>query len=409
MAKIKVANPVVELDGDEMSRIIWQFIRNKLILPYLDVELHRFDLGIQHRDATGDQVTADAADAIARHGVGVKCATIGPDEARVEEFNLKAMYRSPDDTIREALGGVVFREPVVLKNVPRPVPRWTKPVVVARGAFGDQYRATDLKISGPGTLTMTYLPEDGSDPVEVQVHAFPGPGVAIGMADHDASVRDFARGSFRYALARGLPVVLSTRNTVFRRYDGRFKDLFQEVFDADFATEFDRAGLTYEHRPVEDMAAAALASEGGFLWACKNHDGDVQSAAVAQGFGSPGLMTSVLVSADGRTVMAETAHGTVTRHYRRHQHGRATSTDPIASVHAWSRGLAHRGRLDGTPEVVRFAEVLEQVCAETVEGGQMTRDLALLISPNQPWQTTEQFLDTLDAALQKKMADRLPL
>ncbi|MGW7464439.1 NADP-dependent isocitrate dehydrogenase [Streptomyces xantholiticus] len=409
MAKIKVANPVVELDGDEMTRILWQFIRNKLILPYLDVELHRFDLGIQHRDATGDQVTADAAGAIAKHGVGVKCPTIAPDEARVEEFNLKAMYRSPEDTIRDVLGGVVFREPVIMENVPRLVPGWTKPIVVGRHVFGDQYRATDIKVPGPGTLTMTYIPRDGSDPVELEVHEFSGPGVALGMVNHDDSIRDFARASFRYGLARGYPVLLSTKNTVLKRYDGRFKDIFQEVFDAEFKAEFDRAALTYEHRLVNDMVAAALRSEGGYLWACKNYDGDVQSDAVAQGFGSPGLMTSVLMSADGGTVVAEAAHGTVTRHYRMHQHGRATSTDPIALVHAWSRGLAHRGRLDGTPEVIRFAETLEQVCRETVESGQMTRDLALLISRNQPWQTTEQFLDTLDANLQKKMVDRTAL
>jgi isocitrate dehydrogenase len=407
MAKIKVAGPVVELDGDEMTRIIWQFIRNKLILPYLDVELIHFDLGIQQRDATGDQVTLDAADAVRKYGVGIKCATIAPDEARVEEFNLKAMYRSPNRTVRDILGGVVFREPVIMGNVPGSVAGWTKPIVVGRHAFGDQYRAIDLKVPGPGTLTMTYTPRDGSDPVELEVHDFPGPGVALGMYNHDDSIRDFARASFRYGLARGYPVLLSTKNTVLKRYDGRFKDIFQEVFDAEFKAEFAREGLTYEHRLIDDMVAAALRGEGGYLWACKNYDGEVQSALVSQGFGSPGLMTSVLMSADGRTVLAEAAHGTVTRHYRRHQQGRETSTNPIASVHAWTRGLAHRGRLDGTPEVTWFARVLEQVCAETVEGGQMTRDLALLISANQPWQTTEQFLDTLDAGLQKKMADRL--
>jgi isocitrate dehydrogenase len=407
MAKIKVAGPVVELDGDEMTRIIWQFIRNKLILPYLDVELIHFDLGIQQRDATGDQVTLDAADAVKKYGVGIKCATIAPDEARVEEFNLKAMYRSPNRTFRDILGGVVFREPVLMENVPGPVAGWTKPIVVGRHAFGDQYRAIDLKVPGPGTLTMTYTPRDGSDPVELEVHDFPGPGVALGMYNHDDSIRDFARASFRYGLARGYPVLLSTKNTVLKRYDGRFKDIFQEVFDAEFKAEFAREGLTYEHRLIDDMVAAALRGEGGYLWACKNYDGEVQSALVSQGFGSPGLMTSVLMSADGGTVLAEAAHGTVTRHYRRHQQGRETSTNPIASVHAWTRGLAHRGRLDGTPEVTWFARVLEQVCAETVEGGQMTRDLALLISANQPWQTTEQFLDTLDTGLQKKMADRL--
>ncbi|GGT11968.1 isocitrate dehydrogenase [NADP] [Streptomyces kurssanovii] len=406
MAKIKVAGPVVELDGDEMTRIIWQFIRNKLILPYLDVELIHFDLGIQRRDATGDQVTLDAADAVRKHGVGIKCATITPDEARVEEFNLKAMYRSPNRTVRDLLGGVVFREPVIMGNVPGPVVGWTKPIVIGRHAFGDQYRATDLKVPGPGTLTMTYTPRDGSDPVELEVHDFPGPGVALGMYNHDDSIRDFARASFRYGLARGYPVLLSTKNTVLKRYDGRFKDIFQEVFDAEFKAEFAREGLTYEHRLTDDMVAAALRGKGGYLWACKNYDGEVQSALVSQGFGSPGLMTSVLMSADGRTVLAEAAHGTVTRHYRRHQQGRETSTNPIATVHAWTRALAHRGRLDGTPEVTWFARALEQVCAETVEGGQMTRDLALLISPNQPWQTTEGFLDTLDAGLQKKMADR---
>ncbi|MFJ8072645.1 NADP-dependent isocitrate dehydrogenase [Streptomyces sp. NPDC096176] len=405
MAKIKVVNPVVELDGDEMARIIWRFIKEQLILPYLDVELKYFDLGIEHRDATGDQVTVEAANAIAKHGVGVKCATITPDEARVEEFKLKAMYRSPNGTIRHILGGVIFREPIIMWNVPRLVPGWTKPIVVGRHAFGDQYRATDFKVPGPGTLTMSFAPQDGSDPIEVEVHRFPGPGVALGMYNHDDSIRDFARASFRYGLGRGYPVYMSTKNTILKKYDGRFKDIFQEVFDAEFKGEFDRAGLTYEHRLIDDMVAAALKWEGGYVWACKNYDGDVQSDIVAQGFGSLGLMTSVLMSPDGRTVEAEAAHGTVTRHYRQHQQGRDTSTNPIALVHAWTRGLAHRGRLDGTPEVTGFAEALERVCVETVEGGQMTRDLALLISPNQPWQTTEQFLQTLDANLQKKMAD----
>ncbi|MFF3453048.1 NADP-dependent isocitrate dehydrogenase [Streptomyces sp. NPDC002730] len=404
MAKIKVANPVVELDGDEMTRIIWSFIKDKLILPYLDVELKYFDLGIEHRDATNDQVTVDAAKAIKEHGVGVKCATITPDEARVEEFNLKAMYRSPNGTIRNILGGVIFREPIIMENVPRLVPGWTKPIVVGRHAFGDQYRATDLKVPGPGTLTMTFTPKDGSEPIELEVHEFPGSGVALSMYNHDESIRDFARASFRYGLAREYPVYMSTKNTILKKYDGRFKDIFQEIFDAEFKAEFDAKGLTYEHRLIDDMVASALKWEGGYVWACKNYDGDVQSDIVAQGFGSLGLMTSVLMSPDGKTIEAEAAHGTVTRHYRQHQQGKATSTNPIASIFAWTRGLAHRGKLDGTPEVTRFAETLEQVCIETVEGGQMTKDLALLISKDAPWLTTEQFLDALDANLQKKMA-----
>ncbi|WP_328626586.1 NADP-dependent isocitrate dehydrogenase [Streptomyces sp. NBC_00353] len=406
MVKIKVVNPVVELDGDEMTRIIWSFIKDKLILPYLDVELKYFDLGIEHRDATNDQVTVDAAHAIKQYGVGVKCATITPDEGRVEEFGLKAMYRSPNGTIRNILGGVVFREPIIMENVPRLVPGWTKPIVVGRHAFGDQYRATDLKIPGPGTLTMTFTPKDGSEPVEVEVHEFPDAGVALSMYNHDESIRDFARTSFRYGLDRGYPVYMSTKNTILKKYDGRFKDIFQEVFDAEFGAEFAKAGLTYEHRLIDDMVASALKWEGGYVWACKNYDGDVQSDIVAQGFGSLGLMTSVLMSPDGRTVEAEAAHGTVTRHYRRHQQGRATSTNPIASVFAWTRGLAHRGKLDGTPEVITFAEALERVCVETVEGGRMTKDLALLISEDAPWLTTEQFLDALDVNLQKEMASR---
>ncbi|WP_326605364.1 MULTISPECIES: NADP-dependent isocitrate dehydrogenase [unclassified Streptomyces] len=406
MVKIKVVNPVVELDGDEMTRIIWSFIKDKLILPYLDVELKYFDLGIEHRDATNDQVTVDAAHAIKQYGVGVKCATITPDEGRVEEFGLKAMYRSPNGTIRNILGGVIFREPIIMDNVPRLVPGWTKPIVVGRHAFGDQYRATDLKIPGPGTLTMTFTPKDGSEPVEVEVHEFPDAGVALSMYNHDESIRDFARTSFRYGLDRGYPVYMSTKNTILKKYDGRFKDIFQEVFDAEFGAEFAKAGLTYEHRLIDDMVASALKWEGGYVWACKNYDGDVQSDIVAQGFGSLGLMTSVLMSPDGRTVEAEAAHGTVTRHYRRHQQGRATSTNPIASVFAWTRGLAHRGKLDGTPEVIAFAEALERVCVETVEGGRMTKDLALLISADAPWLTTEQFLDALDVNLQKEMASR---
>ncbi|MCX4533166.1 NADP-dependent isocitrate dehydrogenase [Streptomyces sp. NBC_00841] len=404
MAKIKVASPVVELDGDEMTRIIWSFIKDRLILPYLDIELKYFDLGIEHRDATDDRVTVDAAHAIKKYGVGIKCATITPDRERVEEFGLKAMYRSPNGTIRNILGGVVFREPVIMQNVPRLVPGWTKPVVVGRHAFGDQYRATELNIPGPGTLTMTYTPKDGSEPVEVEVHEYPGAGVALSMYNHDEAIRDFARASFRYGLARAYPVYLSTKNTVLTTYDGRFKDIFQEVFDTEFGADFAEAGLTYEHRLIDDMVASALKWEGGYVWACKNYDGDVQSDVVAQGFGSLGLMTSVLTSPDGRTVEAEAAHGTVTRHYRRHRRGEATSTNPIASIFAWTRGLAHRGRLDGTPEVVAFAEALERVCVETVEGGRMTKDLARLISADAPWLTTEEFLDVLDVNLQKKIA-----
>jgi isocitrate dehydrogenase len=405
MAKIKVANPVVELDGDEMTRIIWQFIKERLILPYLDVELKYFDLGIEQRDATNDQVTVDAANAIKEYGVGVKCATITPDEARVAEFGLKKMYRSPNGTIRNILGGVIFREPIIMSNVPRLVPGWTSPIVVGRHAFGDQYRATDIKVPGEGTLTMTFTPKDGSQPMELEVYEFPGSGVAMAMYNLDESIRDFARASFRYGLARDYPVYLSTKNTILKAYDGRFKDLFQEIFDAEFKADFEQAGLTYEHRLIDDMVAAALKWEGGYVWACKNYDGDVQSDIVAQGFGSLGLMTSVLMSPDGKTVEAEAAHGTVTRHYRQHQQGKATSTNPIASIFAWTRGLAHRGKLDNTPEVVAFAETLERVCVETVEGGQMTKDLALLISPDQPWLTTEEFLGALDENLKKKVSD----
>ncbi|GGR15112.1 NADP-dependent isocitrate dehydrogenase [Streptomyces netropsis] len=404
MAKIKAAEPVVELDGDEMTRIIWSSIKDTLILPYLDVELKYFDLGIEHRDATSDQVTLDAAAAIKEHGVGVKCATITPDEARVEEFDLKAMYRSPNGTLRNILGGVIFREPIIMANVPRLVPGWTKPIVVGRHAFGDQYRATDLKIPGPGTLTMTFTPKDGSEPVEVEVHEFPGAGVALAMYNHDDSIRDFARASFRYGLARGFPVYMSTKNTILKKYDGRFKDIFQEVFDAEFRAGFDAKGLTYEHRLIDDMVAAVLKWEGGYVWACKNYDGDVQSDIVAQGFGSLGLMTSVLMTPDGGTVLAEAAHGTVTRHYRQHQQGKETSTNPIASVFAWTRGLAHRGKLDGTPEVTGFARTLERVCVETVESGRMTKDLALLISKDAPWLTTRQFLDALDENLRREMS-----
>jgi isocitrate dehydrogenase len=404
MPKIKVANPVVELDGDEMTRIIWQFIKDSLILPYLDVDLKYYDLGIEHRDATDDQVTVDAANAIKQYGVGVKCATITPDEARVEEFGLKKMWRSPNGTIRNILGGVIFREPIIMSNVPRLVPGWTKPIVVGRHAFGDQYRATDLKIPGPGTLTLTYTPKDGSEPLEIEVYDFPGSGVALAMYNLDESIRDFARASMRYGLARNYPVYLSTKNTILKAYDGRFKDIFQEVFETEFEADFKAAGLTYEHRLIDDMVAAALKWEGGYVWAAKNYDGDVQSDTVAQGYGSLGLMTSVLMTPDGRTVEAEAAHGTVTRHYRQHQQGKATSTNPIASIYAWTRGLAHRGKLDNTPEVTAFAETLEQVCVSTVEGGQMTKDLALLISADAPWLTTQDFLGALDENLKAALA-----
>jgi isocitrate dehydrogenase len=404
VAKIKVINPVVELDGDEMTRIIWQFIKEQLILPYLDVDLRYYDLGIEHRDATDDQVTIDAAHAILEYGVGVKCATITPDEARVEEFGLKKMWKSPNGTIRNILGGVIFREPIIMSNIPRLVPTWTKPIIVGRHAFGDQYRATDFKVPGPGTLTMTFTPADGSEPMEFQIFEFPESGVAMGMYNLDDSIRDFARASFRYGLARKYPVYMSTKNTILKAYDGRFKDIFAEIFDAEFKSEFEAAGLTYEHRLIDDMVASALKWEGGYVWACKNYDGDVQSDTVAQGFGSLGLMTSVLMTPDGRTVEAEAAHGTVTRHYRQHQRGEATSTNPVASIFAWTRGLEHRGKLDGTPDVSGFAQTLERVCIETVEAGQMTKDLALLVGPDQPWLTTQDFLAAIDTNLQKAMA-----
>ena len=405
MAKIKVANPIVEMDGDEMTRIIWQFIKDKLILPYLDVDLNYFDLGIENRDATDDQVTVEAANAIREHGVGVKCATITPDEARVEEFGLKKMWRSPNGTIRNILGGVVFREPIICSNIPRLVPGWTKPIVIGRHAHGDQYRATDFVAPGAGTVTLTYTPEDGSEPMEFEVVRMPADGgVVMGMYNFDDSIRDFARASFRYGLQRGYPVYLSTKNTILKAYDGRFKDLFAEVFADEFAAEFAAAGITYEHRLIDDMVACAMKWEGGYVWACKNYDGDVQSDTVAQGFGSLGLMTSVLMTPDGRTVEAEAAHGTVTRHYREHQKGNPTSTNPIASIFAWTRGLAHRGTLDGTPEVTAFAETLERVCVETVEGGRMTKDLALLVGPDQEWLTTQEFLAALDEQLRKAVA-----
>ncbi|HEX8095205.1 NADP-dependent isocitrate dehydrogenase [Jatrophihabitans sp.] len=404
MSKIKVEGTVVELDGDEMTRIIWQFIKDRLIHPYLDVNLDYYDLGIEHRDATDDQVTIDAAEAIKRHGVGVKCATITPDEARVEEFGLKQMWRSPNGTIRNILGGVIFREPIIMANVPRLVPGWTKPIVVGRHAFGDQYRATDLVVPGEGTLTLTFTPKDGGQPTELNVFEFPGAGVALAMYNLDDSIRDFARASMNYGLQRNYPVYLSTKNTILKRYDGRFKDIFAEVFESEFKADFEAAGLTYEHRLIDDMVAAALKWEGGYVWACKNYDGDVQSDIVAQGFGSLGLMTSVLATPDGRTVEAEAAHGTVTRHFRQHQKGQPTSTNPIASIFAWTRGLAHRGKLDNTPEVTAFAETLERVCVETVESGQMTKDLALLISKDTPWLTTEDFLAAIDENLKKAMA-----
>jgi len=404
MTKIKVANPVVELDGDEMTRILWQFIKDKLILPYLDIELLYFDLGVEHRDATDDQVTIDAANAIKKHRVGVKCATITPDEDRVEEFGLKKMWKSPNGTIRNILDGTVFREPIICQNVPRIVPTWDQPVVIGRHAFGDQYRATDFIAPGKGKLTMTFTPENGGDPVTYDVFDFPGPGVAMGMYNLDDSIRGFARACMNYALARGWPLYMSTKNTIMKVYDGRFKDIFQEIFDAEFKAAFDAKGITYEHRLIDDMVACCMKWNGGFVWACKNYDGDVQSDTVAQGFGSLGLMTSVLMTPDGKVVESEAAHGTVTRHYRQHQQGKETSTNPIASIFAWTRGLKYRGQFDGTPEVVEFAETLERVCIETVEAGFMTKDLALLISDDQPWLTTMAFLEKLDEGLKAAMA-----
>ena len=403
MSKIKVVNPVVELDGDEMTRIIWQFIKDELILKYLDVDLKYYDLGVEERDRTDDQITIDSAHAIQKYGVGVKCATITPDEARVEEFGLKQMWKSPNGTIRNILGGVIFREPIIISNIPRLVPGWTKPIVVGRHAFGDQYKATDFVAPTSGTLTMTFTPSDGSAPMEFNVFDFPGGGVGMAMYNLDASIRDFARASMRYGLDRKYPVYLSTKNTILKAYDGRFKDIFQEVFDTEFKAEFEAAGITYEHRLIDDMVAAALKWEGGYVWACKNYDGDVQSDTVAQGYGSLGLMTSVLMTPDGKTVEAEAAHGTVTRHYRQHQQGKPTSTNPIASIFAWTRGLDYRGRFDGTPDVSAFANTLERVCIETVEEGKMTKDLAMLIGPDQPWQTTQEFLASIDENLQKAM------
>jgi isocitrate dehydrogenase len=403
MTKIKVANPIVELDGDEMTRIIWAFIKEKLILPYLDVDLKYYDLGIESRDATEDKITVDAANAIKKHGVGVKCATITPDEGRVKEFNLKKMWKSPNGTIRNILDGTVFRQPIICKNVPRLVPNWTQPIVIGRHAFGDQYRATDMIIPGPGKMTIRFQPAAGGAAIEHEVFDFPGAGVALGMYNLDDSIRGFARACFNYGLTLGWPVYLSTKNTILKTYDGRFKDIFQEVFDKEFAARFKEKKIGYEHRLIDDMVAAALKWSGAFVWACKNYDGDVQSDTVAQGFGSLGLMTSVLLSPDGKTVEAEAAHGTVTRHFREHQKGKETSTNPIASIYAWTRGLWYRGKFDNTPPVQKFAETLEKVCVDTVEAGFMTKDLALLISPDQTWMTTRQFLDKLDQNLKKAM------
>ncbi|RYY25131.1 MAG: NADP-dependent isocitrate dehydrogenase [Sphingomonadales bacterium] len=403
MAKIKVATPVVEIDGDEMTRIIWQWIRERLILPYLDIDLKYYDLSVEKRDETDDQITVDCAKAIQQYGVGVKCATITPDEQRVEEFNLKAMWKSPNGTIRNILGGTIFREPIVIKNVPRLVPGWTDPIVVGRHAFGDQYKATDFLVPGPGKLRMVWEGEDG-EKIEKEVFDFPAAGVAMGMYNLDQSIRDFAKASMNYALDRGWPLYLSTKNTILKAYDGRFKDLFQEVFDADFADKFKAAGIVYEHRLIDDMVASALKWSGKFVWACKNYDGDVQSDTVAQGFGSLGLMTSVLMTPDGKTIEAEAAHGTVTRHYRMHQQGKSTSTNPIASIFAWTQGLSFRGKFDNTPDVVKFAETLERICIETVENGHMTKDLALLIGPEQAWMTTEQFFEQIRVNLEAEMA-----
>jgi isocitrate dehydrogenase len=404
MAKIKVKNPVVELDGDEMTRIIWQWIRERLIQPYLDIDLIYFDLGVEKRDETEDKITVEAANAIKQHGVGVKCATITPDEQRVEEFGLKKMWKSPNGTIRNILGGVVFREPIVIQNVPRLIPGWTDPIVVGRHAFGDQYKATDFKVPGAGKLTIKFTGTDGQE-IEHEVFEFNGPGVAMGMYNLDESIRDFAHACFNYGLDRGWPVYLSTKNTILKAYDGRFKDIFQEIYDSEYKAKFEAAGTEYQHRLIDDLVASALKWSGKFVWACKNYDGDVQSDMVAQGFGSLGLMTSVLMTPDGKTVEAEAAHGTVTRHYRMHQQGKATSTNPLASIFAWTGGLKYRGKFDDTPDVVRFAETLEQVCIETVENGQMTKDLAILVGPDQPWMTTEQFFEAIRSNLEKKMAD----
>ena len=403
MAKIKVANPVVDLDGDEMTRIIWQFIKEKLILPYLDIEIDYYDLSVENRDATSDQVTVDAANAIKKHGVGIKCATITPDEARVKEFNLKEMWKSPNGTIRNILGGVIFREPIICKNVPRLVPGWTQPIVVGRHAFGDQYKATDFKFPTKGTLSIKFVGDDGQV-IEKEVYKAPGAGVALAMYNLDESIREFARASMNYGIMRKWPVYLSTKNTILKAYDGRFKDIFQEVYETEFKAEFDKLGITYEHRLIDDMVASALKWSGGYIWACKNYDGDVQSDTVAQGFGSLGLMTSVLLTPDGKTVEAEAAHGTVTRHYREHQKGKETSTNSIASIFAWTRGLAHRAKLDDNAALARFAATLEKVCVDTVESGYMTKDLALLIGPDQKWLATTGFLDKIAENLETEMA-----
>jgi len=403
MNKIKVTGTVVELDGDEMTRIIWQFIKDKLILPYLDVDLEYYDLSIQKRDETDDQITIDAAKAIQKHGVGIKCATITPDEARVEEFGLKKMWKSPNGTIRNILGGVIFREPIIISNVPRLVPHWTQPIVIGRHAFGDQYRATDFKVPGAGKLTMTFVPEDGSAPIEHTVFDFPASGVAMAMYNLDDSIRDFARASLNYGLQRKFPVYLSTKNTILKAYDGRFKDIFQEIYEAEFKADFEKMGIWYEHRLIDDMVAMSLRMEGGYVWACKNYDGDVQSDTVAQGYGSLGLMTSVLMTPDGKVVESEAAHGTVTRHYRDHQAGKETSTNPIASIFAWTQGLAHRAKLDNNPDLAAFAKTLESVCIQTVESGKMTKDLALLIAPDAPYLNTQAFLDAIDQNLQKAL------
>ncbi len=403
MAKIRVVSPVVELDGDEMARIMWHLIKERLILPFLEVELKYFDLGIENRDATCDRITVESAEAIKACGVGVKCATITPDEARVKEFNLKEMWRSPNGTIRNILGGTVFREPIICRNVPRLVPGWTRPIVIGRHAYGDQYRATDFLVPGKGKLVLKFTPEDGGEPIEREVFDFPGAGMAMSMYNLDDSIRGFARSCFNYALKRGWPLYLSTKNTILKVYDGRFMDIFREIFDAEFAEGFKEKGITYEHRLIDDMVAAAMKWSGGFVWACKNYDGDVQSDVIAQGFGSLGLMTSVLLTPDGGTVESEAAHGTVTRHYRLHQAGRETSTNPIASIFAWTRGLSYRGTFDGTPEVVAFAKTLEKVCVETVEAGSMTKDLALLIGPEQSWLTTNEFFDVLEENLKEAM------
>jgi isocitrate dehydrogenase len=403
MNKIKVVGTVVELDGDEMTRIIWSFIKDSLILPYLDINLEYYDLGIEYRDKTDDQVTIDSAHAIQKHGVGVKCATITPDEARVEEFKLKKMWKSPNGTIRNILGGVIFREPIIIKNVPRLIPHWNKPIVIGRHAYGDQYKATDFRVPSAGKLTVTFTPEDGSKPMEFNVFDFPSSGVAMAMYNLDDSIRDFARASFNYGLIRKYPVFLSTKNTILKAYDGRFKDIFAEVFEKEFKAEFAKNNLEYDHRLIDDMVATSLRWEGGYIWACKNYDGDVQSDTVAQGYGSLGLMTSVLMTPDGKTVEAEAAHGTVTRHYRDHKAGKATSTNPIASIFAWTQGLAHRAKLDNTPKVAEFAKTLERVCIQTVESGKMTKDLALLISKDAPWLNTQEFLAAIDDNLKKEM------